>query len=215
MNFTKFSFDTISNFDDHISKSIPNYHLLNNAIKNVSTFFYRKNHSVVDLGCSTGNLLESLEFTGKKIGFDISTNLLPKSHDNTIYEIKDITNLDTFSIKPSLVFSIFTLQFIDFDKRQDVINTIYNNLCTGGAFIVAEKVHEDLGDIEKVMTFSYYDFKQESFSPSEIMNKEKDLRQIMQTNTSSNNVQMFLNAGFKKKACFWKFYNFEAWLLVK
>lgn len=215
MSSTKFSFDTITDFDDHISKSIPNYHLLNNAIRNISTFFYRKDHSVIDLGCSTGSLLESLDFAGKRIGYDISTNLLPKSHGNISYESQDITTIDTFPVKPSLVYSIFTLQFIDFDKRQKIINTVYDNLCTGGGFIVAEKVHENFGDLEKIMTFSYYDFKQQNFTTSEIMNKEKDLRQIMQTNTSSNNIEMFMKAGFTKTSCFWKFYNFEAWLLVK
>lgn len=218
MSSTKFSFDTITDFDDHIAKSIPNYHLLNDAVRDLSTFFTKEDFSVVDLGCSTGTLLESIPFEGQKLGIDISSNLLPDSHDNIEYVRKDLRafrNLRGVGATPSLVISLFTLQFLPLGDRPNILSLIYDELAEGGAFIWAEKVHEESGELERVMNSGYYDFKGKHFTPAEIMQKEKDLRPIMQTNTSMRNYIMAENAGFTVGTMFWKFYNFEAWLFVK
>jgi tRNA (cmo5U34)-methyltransferase len=72
MNSIKnFSFDTIQNFDEHIDKSIPNYKLLQEAIVSLSDFVVQPNTAIVDLGCSTGKLLNAIPHNGEKIGIDI------------------------------------------------------------------------------------------------------------------------------------------------
>jgi len=211
----KFSFDTITDFDDHIAKSIPNYHLLNDSVRDLSTFYAKEDFSVVDLGCSTGKLLESLPFEGTKLGIDISGNLLPESHDEVQYVQKDLRSFKNFGKTPSLVISLFTLQFLPLGDRLNILKLVYDELAEGGAFIWAEKVHEPEGELERIMTSAYYDFKRLHFSASEIMKKERDLRPIMQTNTSIHNLNMAETAGFTVGTLFWKFYNFEAWLFVK
>jgi hypothetical protein len=40
-----FSFDTITDFDDHIAKSIPNYHLLNDSVRDLATFYAKEDFS--------------------------------------------------------------------------------------------------------------------------------------------------------------------------
>jgi tRNA (cmo5U34)-methyltransferase len=215
MSSTNFSFDTIQDFDDHIAKSIPNYHLLNDAVKDLATFFVKEDFSIVDLGCSTGSLIESIPFDGKKLGIDISANLLPDSHDDTEYLRKDLRSLVSFGSTPSLVISLFTLQFLPLADRPNILSLIYDELAEGGAFIWAEKVHEEQGELERIMNFGYYDFKGKHFSPAEIMQKEKDLRPLMTTNTSARNMIMAENAGFTVGTMFWKFYNFEAWVFIK
>jgi len=210
-----FSFDTITDFDDHIAKSIPNYHLLNDSVRDLATFYAKEDFSIVDLGCSTGKLLESIPFQGAKLGIDISGNLLPESHDEVQYVQKDLRSFKNLGKTPSLVISLFTLQFLPLADRPNILSLVYDELAEGGAFIWAEKVHEESGELERVMNSAYYDFKRLHFSASEIMKKERDLRPIMQTNTSMRNYIMAENAGFTVGTMFWKFYNFEAWLFVK
>jgi tRNA (cmo5U34)-methyltransferase len=210
-----FSFDTITDFDDHIAKSIPNYHLLNDSVRDLATFYAKEDFSIVDLGCSTGKLLESIPFEGAKLGIDISGNLLPDSHDEVQYLQKDLRSFKNLGKTPSLVISLFTLQFLPLADRPNILSLVYDELAEGGAFIWAEKVHEESGELERVMNSAYYDFKRLHFSASEIMKKERDLRPIMQTNTSMRNYIMAENAGFTVGTMFWKFYNFEAWLFVK
>lgn len=214
MSSTKFSFDTIDNFDEHISQSIPNYHLLADAICDLSTFFLQKDTQVVDLGCSTGRLLERIPFEGDKIGIDISANLLPQSHDNVGYIQKDLRAFKSFG-QSSLILSLFTLQFLPYEDRPAILETVYDSLTEGGAFIWAEKVQEESGELEQIQTMAYYDFKRKAFTPEQILNKERDIRSMMKPNTSFRNQVMAENAGFTVGTMFWKFFNFEAWLYIK
>ena len=209
-----FSFDTINDFDDHIAQSIPNYHTLSEAICNLSTYFMMEDTQVIDLGCSTGKLLERLPHLGKKIGIDIADNLLPESHGETLYVRKDLRALNNLG-KSSLILSIFTLQFIPYEDRPHILSTIYESLVEGGAFIWAEKVREESGELEQVLHGAHYDFKRKAFTAEQILNKERDLRPIMKVNSSTRNQILAENAGFTVGTMFWKFFNLEAWVYIK
>jgi tRNA (cmo5U34)-methyltransferase len=209
-----FSFETIKNFDEHIAQSIPNYHTLTEAICDLSTYFITEDTQVIDLGCSTGKLLEKLPHRGKKVGIDIADNLLPESHDETFYIRQDLKALDNFG-KSSLILSIFTLQFIPYENRPNILSNIYESLIEGGAFIWAEKVREEDGELEQAINGAFFDFKRKAFTPEQILNKERDLRPMMKVNSSIRNQILAKNAGFTVGTMFWKFYNFEAWLYVK
>jgi tRNA (cmo5U34)-methyltransferase len=169
---------------------------------------------VIDLGCSTGKLLERLPHRGRKVGIDIADNLLPESHDETLYIRRDLRALDNFG-KSSLILSIFTLQFIPYEDRPNILSNIYESLVEGGAFIWAEKVREEDGELEQAINGAFFDFKRKAFTPEQILNKERDLRPIMKVNSSVRNQILAENAGFTVGTMFWKFYNFEAWLFVK
>jgi tRNA (cmo5U34)-methyltransferase len=214
MNSTNFSFNTIKNFDDHIQKSIANYDLLAESIVTIADFFTVSDTSVIDIGCSTGKLLEAINHAGKKIGVDNSKNLLPRTHENTYYLQNDLRDFNDYK-NSSLIMSIFTLQFIDKEYRPIILKRIYDGLINGGAFIWAEKVMCESGQDQDIMTFTHYDYKLKSFLPNEILSKEKDLRLLMRTQTSQENIQMAERVGFTNNLLFWKFYNFECWLLRK
>lgn len=216
----EFSFDTIKDFDGHINKSIPSFNILLNLIENISYSFIRDNYNVYDLGCSKGSLLLNLSKGNKTnsgfIGYDISSNLLPKKeYSNTLFQKRDITDEDTKFIDPSLILSIFTLQFIDYNKRQPLLNKIYKSLNKGGAFIVAEKVFVKDSYIQDIFTFALYDYKRNNFTPSEILSKQKDLRKIMFPLKEKENIKLFKKAGFKKIEPFFQSLNFKAWLCIK
>jgi tRNA (cmo5U34)-methyltransferase len=215
MSSPKFSFDTITNFDQHIEQSIPEYKRLAETIVEVSRFFTLPDTLVIDLGCSTGKLLEAIDYSGRKIGIDESGNLLPaQGSGNTEYLLADIREFFQPS-ECSLILSIFTLQFIPRDERQKILNNIYESLIPGGAFIWAEKTLASSALFEQVNTFAYYDHKRKSFTPQQIMDKERDLRKLMWVNTTEQNLELADNAGFTQGQIMWKFLNFECYLLVK
>jgi tRNA (cmo5U34)-methyltransferase len=208
-----FSFETIKNFDDHISKSIPNYDLLTDAIRTIVPYFLQDDGAIVDLGCSTGTLLESIKFDGFKLGIDNSKNLLPESHDLTEYFLGDINVAEL--PKSCVVLSIFTLQFIERKKRENILKLIYESLNEGGIFIWAEKVYAETGFWENILTSSHFDFKRKSFSSEEILKKDQDLRIQMRPNTTEQNMYLADDVGFENIQILWKFYNFECYLMVK
>ena len=214
MSSKNFSFETISDFDSHISESIPNYDLLFQTVLNVAPFFLQENSSVTDLGCSTGKMLKAIPHTGPKIGVDNSRNLLPASDGQHSFINQDL-NTFNFPANNSFVTSIFTLQFLPIKHRASIIQKVYESLIPGGAFVWSEKVTSKSGFWEQVQTFSYYDFKRSSFSSEEILDKEKSLRYLMRPLTTERNLNMLINAGFADFEMLWKFHNFECWIAVK
>ena len=139
---------------------------------------------------------------------------MPESHDDTLYVRKDLRALNHFG-KSSLILSIFTLQFLPYEDRASILENIYESLVEGGAFIWAEKVHEEEGELERVINGAHYDFKRKAFTAEQILDKERDLRPIMKVNSSMRNQVLAQNAGFTVGTMFWKFFNFEAWLYIK
>jgi tRNA (cmo5U34)-methyltransferase len=127
---------------------------------------------------------------------------------------KDITTIPEF-VDASLILSIFTIQFTDRSKRQEILNKIYSALSIGGAFIWAEKVHADSSYWEQTFTSAHYDYKRKSFTAQEILDKEQDLRNMMRLQTSSENQDMAWKAGFTNSALLWKFFNFECYVYLK
>lgn len=210
----KFSFNSIKNFDEHIAKSIPNYQLLHEAIISLVPYFLTPNDAVIDLGCSTGKLLEAIPFDGRKIGYDTSPNLLPSSHGLTTFALNDITTIPSF-VDASVVLSIFTLQFIKIPHRQELLDKIFSCLTEGGAFFWAEKIYADDAYWEHLLTSAHHDFKRKFFSAEEILNKEQDLRTLMRLQTSDVTKEMAWDAGFRCSALIWKFFNFECHVFVK
>lgn len=217
----KFSFDTIQNFDEHILASIPNYDVLFDSLLILSDYFITKEKTVYDVGCSTGKLLKALDAKYqdindiKFIGYDRSFNLLPKEEEARIEFIERDLNRGGIFTDASLVFSIFTLQFLDKEARPVLLKKIYDGLCKGGAFIVTEKVYSNYGQIQDIYTSSYYDYKKQSFTEKQILDKEVDLRKILKPNTSEENIAMLEYAGFETVVYFYKYLNFEGYICIK
>jgi tRNA (cmo5U34)-methyltransferase len=217
---TKFSFDTIQDFDSHIELSVPNYSHLSELIRNISSYFIKSNTNVFDIGCSTGLLLKNLSVDIQQenvryIGYDISENMRPKTKAFFEWVKKDITDKNLDLSNSSLILSVFTLQFLPLSERQNLLNKIYDSLNEGGSLIISEKTYLENSFLNDVFTFSYYDYKMKSFSESEILGKQRDLRYIMRPITESENIEMFKKSGFKKIECFFSSLLFKGWILVK
>lgn len=208
-----FSFDLIENFDEHIHQSIPNYDTLHGAIVSMAPYFLN-NEALVDIGCSTGKLLEAISYSsGQKIGID-NSRLIPETKDDITYIQADLETYDDYPVM-DLALSVFTLQFLDRKIRKQVVQRIYDNLTPGGAFIVAEKVYAETGREQEIFNFSHYDYKLQNFTPQQILKKERDLRAMLKPDTRQENLDRAYEVGFSESHLFWKTFNFEAHLLIK
>lgn len=222
MTEEKFSFDTIKDFDKHISLSIPNYSHIHELIESMSMYFVKPGTNVYDLGCSTGKLIDAIRHQSvyknkirdvKYIGYENSSNFANSNFD---ISMGDITNPEETPLEnASLVMSIFTLQFLPTKERDKIIERIYKSLNPGGAFICCEKVYIRDGIMQDIFTFSYYDYKKKSFSEKEILDKQRDLRTIMTPLTDGQNEVMFRLAGFKYIETFFSSLFFRGWVMIK
>ena len=210
----KFDFNTIKDFDKHIQKSIPNYDILLNSILSISDYFITKDTIIYDLGCSTGNLLKKITYPNKKIGYDNAEIMPTKRNENILFLETDLNN--PFDINNAcIVYSIFTMQFLNRMNREQYCKTIYEGLNIGGAFILCEKIYQENGLIQEVLSFSHYDYKCSHFSEEEVIKKERDLRYIMKPNTLKQNIQLLESVGFKFITSFWQSYNFIGLIAIK
>lgn len=210
---SEFSFSTIENFDNHISNSIAGYDILHELIINISSFFANKDSTVIDLGCTSGKLLNkiNIKYHSKVIGYDIIRN---NFIDGVDLRVQDITDKDFIIPDNNLTYLIFTLQFIDVDKRKLILDKVLNSLLPGGALIICEKELSQIGIMQEIFTFSNYSYKRNCFTSEEILNKEQDLRKIMRCSIEGTNENL-LKDRFNIVELFFKSLNFKGYLCIK
>jgi tRNA (cmo5U34)-methyltransferase len=221
-------------FDEHIEHSIRGYsHLLDDVV-NYSRYFIEDDTNVVDIGCSTGKLTQALleenqdhccgaNYVGVEIAEGFFKDLDKRYQELTsrnpwapVNFVKD--DIRNYSFENcSLVTSIFTLQFMPPRYRQEVLGKIYDGLNTGGAFIFAEKTVCEDARLQDMMTFNYYDYKRQTFTTEDIIDKERTLRHMMKPNTWSEILFNLYDAGFAedKVQPFWRNHTFVGAIAIK
>lgn len=209
-----FDFNKIDDFDKHINLSIPNYDFLKNQTKFLIEALTEKETNVVDLGCSTGALLLSVEkeATCNYFGYDISKLIPEDGLDGINFLKKDILK-EEYPNNCSVISSIFTLQFLPRHKRKEVIQKAYESLNEGGYFIVCEKTHSSDPILESIINSVYFKYKREHFTDEEILQKQQELTSVMKLKTVPE-IEAELSQ-FSMVEIFWKSYGFCGFIARK
>ena len=174
-------------FDEHIENSIRGYSNLINDAVSFSRYFVEDGTNIIDIGCSTGKMTKALI-------------------DYNIDHCKEATYIGL---------EIADGFRDDLEKRKDLLKNIYDGLNCGGAYIFAEKTICENALVQDMITFNYYDYKRESFSTEDIMDKERTLRHMMKPNTWKEIEEMVLDAGFNTIQPFWRNHAFVGALAIK
>jgi tRNA (cmo5U34)-methyltransferase len=222
----KFTFATREEgFDTHIDTSIRGYEHLWQDVVDISQYFVENNTTVIDIGCSTGKMLKSMIAqntfapTALYEGIEIEPDFFStyeddvRNYNQLQYYQGDV--LDYHFYNASYVTSIFTLQFMSHADRRRVINSVYDGLLPGGAFVFAEKTMPESVRVHEIRTFTYYDFKRRTFTTDDIMDKEKQLRHMTKPSTRQELVDMCKNAGFAAVDTFWQNHAFTGFIAIK
>jgi len=141
---TNFFNGPVPEFDDHIRKSIPTVDVMYDLCHGLTEAMAQECTRVVDLGCSTGRFLRDTPKRRKTtyVGVDFvdwkweTTPRVTFKHDDVLTFLRDGE-----AKAASVVLSLFTLQFMPFSEREEVIRRVADGLVYGGIFILAEKVH--------------------------------------------------------------------------
>ncbi len=221
----KFTFATREEgFDNHIDGSIRGYNNLWKDIVDISQYFVENGTTVVDIGCSTGKMLKSMieqntfaplaYYDGVEIEeeFFAAYEADEKQYHNLTYFRGDVEQYIFNNC--SYVTSIFTLQFMPYKDRMNVFRNVYRGLNPGGAFVFAEKTMSQHVRIHEIRTFTYYDFKRNTFTTEDIMNKEKQLRHMTKPSTREELVDMCREAGFDAVDTFWQNHGFTGFIAL-
>ena len=214
---------TSSVFDDHVVRSIPGYSSAHYLVAGISDNFLSDGDVHLDAGCSTGALLRSVanRHQGKQVSFvgvDIEPEMVAFAQANTDderiqFEVADLLYVD---YRATLISSVFTLQFVRPQARQELVNKWWNQLQWGGALCLVEKVRGSDARFQDILTGLYWDWKSEQgFSDEEIIGKWRSLRRAMEPFSPAGNEELLRRSGFTDIETFWKWGPFQAWLAIK
>lgn len=221
--------EAVSNcFDNMLERSIPGYDRMRSLVYSFGKNYVQSGTYIIDIGCSLGNaifpFIDEFQDKCKYIGIEKSIAMVKKFNDRFYNEIKNglvkIFNTGVEDYYPivnaSLVLSVLTLQFIPKQKRQLIINQVFNSLIPNGAFILVEKTQISPSTDDDLFKKIYYELKkQNGYSTEQILNKESSLKDTLVPLTREENVHMLREAGFKRINCFWSDIMFVAWIAVK
>lgn len=215
-------------FDDMLERSIPQYQEMRRLVTDLAIQYVTPKTAIIDLGCSRGEALDPLirKFGAynRFIGVDVSEPMLEAARERYKHYIStgvvDIRTLDLRADFPrdiaSVTLSVLTLMFTPINYRLRIVRDVADNLVSGGAFILVEKVLANGARLDTFMVDRYHRFKHENgYSQDEIDRKRLALEGIQVPVTASWNEDLLRSAGFREVDCFWRWMNFAGWIAIK
>ena len=206
-----FTFDAqvVEVFPDMISRSVPGYNTIIDTIGRLSQRFVKANTHVYDLGCSLGAatlaMRRAIEVDGAQIiGIDNSEAMVERCQmhvnafkGNTPVLIQQDNIEDTSITNASMVVLNFTLQFIEKDKRQALMQKIYDGLVPGGILVISEKISHRNLQCNELLIDLHHDFKRANgYSELEIAQKRSALEKVMKPDSYECHQARLSNSGF-------------------
>jgi tRNA (cmo5U34)-methyltransferase len=216
-------------FGEMLERSIPAYSDMRELVTRIGKRFAKRKTSIVDLGCSTGEAIQPfIAAYGCQNNYklyDVSKPMLEACRERyknwidegflTVEEF-DIRNGLPQHLYTSLILSVLTLQFTPIEYRQKIVQSVYDSLEPGGAFILVEKVLGSDYVIDSMLVDEYYRMKSENaYTQEQIAAKRKSLEGVLVSITAKWNEGMLKETGFRNIDCFWRYLNFAGWVAVK
>ena len=221
-----FGGETPGAFSEHIEKSVPFYRAGHELVCRLSDYFVKDQSVCYDLGTSTGTLAGKLARRHANrpavqwVGIDIEPDMIRQAR----VENGGIANLEFVAddivfypyVSADLITAYYTIQFIPPAVRQDLFSRVFNALNWGGAFVLFEKVRACDARFQDIIQTLYTDYKLDrGYSPSEIINKTKSLKGILEPFSTQGNLDLLKRAGFVDTISVFKYLCFEGFLAIK
>ncbi len=220
----RFDGDVAEQFETHVRKSVPMYEEGHDLVVKLSDYFVKEDSICYELGSSTGLLSHKLakhhDFRQAKfIGIEQEADMVKKAkslyqNPNLAFVQADINSYEYE--KSDFIVAYYTVQFVHPKLRQQLIDTIYQSLHWGGAFVMYEKVRANDARFQDIITGLYTDYKlEQGYTPEEIIAKSRSLKGVLEPFSTQGNIDMLKRAGFVDILTVQKFMNFEGFLAIK
>ena len=220
----RFDGDVAEQFETHVRKSVPLYEEGHDLVVKLSDYFVKEDSICYELGSSTGLLSHKLakhhDFRQAKfIGIEQEADMVKKAkslyqNPNLAFVQADINSYEYE--KSDFIVAYYTVQFVHPKLRQQLIDTIYQSLHWGGAFVMYEKVRANDARFQDIITGLYTDYKlEQGYTPDEIIAKSRSLKGVLEPFSTQGNIDMLKRAGFVDILTVQKFMNFEGFLAIK
>lgn len=223
-----FDSDVAKCFDNMLERSIPMYQEMRRLCHELGRHFVDANSTVLDLGASRGEALRPFiedNVAQKYIAIEVSKPMreamreLYGKNQSVWIDGSDLRNMDWNEFDMcdvSLILSILTIQFTPIEYRLHILQSIYDQLRPGGAFLFVEKVMGGSATLDKIMVEEYYGMKQRNgYSYEDIKRKRASLEGVLVPMTAAWNEDMLRTVGFRQVDCFYRNLNFAGWIAIK
>lgn len=183
------TFDTpeIANtFDSHVREQLPWYDMVTDAVVYIAQNYLPEFGVVVDIGASTGNMIDKLmplanERMADIVAIEKSVPMCAilkkkynKKSDCVVVENSDVTRGDLPKADVYILF--LTMMFIPIQKRKALIDSMRANCKQGGVIVVVDKVCDHGGYFSTVLKRLTMHFKlQQGAKPEDVLTKEMSL----------------------------------------
>ena len=225
-----FCFDdqVVKVFPDMIARSVPGYELVVPMIGMLARRYAQPDSNIYDLGCSLGaaSLAMSLAVRAdgtQIIAVDNSVAMVERFKeaikDNTAgvpIDVRLENMVDTRIRNASVVVLNFTLQFLDREQRQALIDQIAGGMRPGGALIISEKICFENEHEQIDQTAWHHDFKRtQGYSDLEIAQKRNALEDVLRPETEETHFQRLKLAGLSSPRRWFQCFSFASYIAFK
>jgi len=225
-----FVFDeTVANvFPDMIRRSVPGYENIITMIGLFAEQYVQEHTQCYDLGCSLGAATLAIRHHIHKddvsiISVDNSKSMADRCRNNIAKDTsianvdvicEDIQNIEIQNA--SMVILNFTLQFLEPEKRLDLLTNIYNGMNTGGALVLSEKITFTDPILLNMNIELHESFKKANgYTDLEISQKRSALENTLIPDTLDYHQQRLSDIGFTKIIPWFQCFNFVSILAIK
>lgn len=210
----KFRFDAevAAVFADMISRSVPGYQQILEMLPTLVRCYVPAGGRCYDLGCSLGAgmlaMAEGLKGSaGTIIGIDSSPEMISESQKiiqryaakrdcKLSLECADI--LDYRIESADMVLMNFTLQFIKLEKRDQLIEKIFNHSRPGGVLILSEKIRFAEPATDRALIDIHHQYKaDQGYSKLEISQKRDAIENVLIPETLEIHGARLRKAGYR------------------
>ncbi|XOV77645.1 MAG: carboxy-S-adenosyl-L-methionine synthase CmoA [Aestuariibacter sp.] len=229
-NVADFQFDrhVVDVFPDMIQRSVPGYATIVDSIGQLCARYAQNDSIIYDLGCSLGEAtLAARRYLGESkvsmIAIDNSKAMIERCQMHLAAFKSDIPVtvleqdiLDTEIKQASVVIMNFTLQFIAPEKREALLQKIFDGLLPGGVLILSEKVSVEGGSINATLVELHHEFKRRNgYSELEISQKRTALEKVMRLEDQEMHLERLKQLGFAEAHTWFQCFNFSSMLALK
>ncbi len=226
-----FSFDArvAGVFDDMIERSVPGYRAIVAQSGVLTGRFAQPGTRCYDLGCSLGASTFAMraalaEADCRLIAVDNSSAMLERLHkrlkDSPASALEvEVVNADIATLalqNCSVAVLNFTLQFIAPELRGDFMQRLADNMVSGGALVLSEKIRFEDPSQQALHTQMHEQFKRSNgYSDLEISQKREALEEVMIPESLAIHRERLLTAGFSSVEVWFQYYNFMSLVALK
>jgi tRNA (cmo5U34)-methyltransferase len=172
-------------FDAHVREQLPWYDMVTDAVCYIIRNYLPQNGTIVDIGASTGNLIDKIYPLILERNIDVVA--IEKSLEmceilNSKYESDDLVTIlyddcsHTDMPRGDVYVLFLTLMFIPLKYREIVLKKIKDRCSTGGVIIVVDKICDHQGYFSTVLKRLTMHFKlQQGAKLEDVLTKEMSL----------------------------------------